>query len=304
MQAMTDAFSACHAVTHQWERGYVNHPADPGGATLNGVTQAVYDGYRRRCGRPQQHVRHMSKAEELEIYRRQYWNRVRAEHLTPGIDLVVYDLAVNSGPDRAIRYLQAALGVKQDGEIGEATLAAVREAYDRDDDDAVIQRIMDARNRFLRGLKTFRVFGKGWMNRTRDVEARAKRMEVVEDRARTFVERGKRTKPAAPPDPALPEVYRPDKATSKPDDPVIDADRAVKTGGALIGIGAILKAVQETIDGVKQTIDGVIPSGSAIAVAIIVVAAGVSLFHGWQRWRDADLDITIEPQGDGHEISQ
>ena len=47
----------------RWEGGYVNHPADPGGATNKGVTQKVYDSWRKRQGLATRDVRQLEEAE-------------------------------------------------------------------------------------------------------------------------------------------------------------------------------------------------------------------------------------------------
>lgn len=149
------------------EGGYVNHPRDPGGATNQGVTQRVYDAYRTLKGRPRQSVRNMVADEVADIYTRQYWNLVRGDDLPAGLDYAVFDFAVNSGPARAIRYLQSVVGLVGDdidGLIGMGTLAAVNKAVEKDE-EAVITALCDKRLAFVRGLDTFDVFGKGWTRR-------------------------------------------------------------------------------------------------------------------------------------------
>lgn len=159
---MKDNYPACLAFTLQFEGGYVNHPRDPGGETNRGITKRVYDAYRARKGRGVQSVKLISEAEVQEIYKRQYWDAVRGDELPKGVDAAVFDLAVNSGVGRAARMLQQALGVKVDGNIGLATMAAVNTA----DPKKLASDIIAARNAFLRRLKTFPTFGKGWMRRT------------------------------------------------------------------------------------------------------------------------------------------
>ncbi len=107
------------------EGGYADHPADPGGATMRGVTQRVYDGWRRRRGVPVRSVRLIEPGEVEAIYRLQYWDAVRADDLPAGLDYGVFDAAVHSGPGQAAKWLQRALGVTADGQVGEATLAAL-----------------------------------------------------------------------------------------------------------------------------------------------------------------------------------
>ena len=98
------------------EGGYVNHPKDPGGATNKGVTQRVYDDYRRRNGLPTRDVRQLQEAERLNIFRGSYWNPIKGDQLPAGVGYVVYDGAVNSGVSQSVKWLQRALGIKADGQ--------------------------------------------------------------------------------------------------------------------------------------------------------------------------------------------
>ncbi|MBB3771503.1 lysozyme family protein [Angulomicrobium tetraedrale] len=150
------------------EGGYANHPADPGGATNRGVTQRVYDGWRTRKGQPARSVREITPAEVAAIYDMQYWDKVRGDDLPAGIDYVVFDGGVHSGPVQSVKWLQRALGVAADGSIGAATLGAL-EAHP--DHDALIADIIARRLAMLRGLKTWSTFGKGWSSRLKDVLA-------------------------------------------------------------------------------------------------------------------------------------
>jgi len=166
---MVERFSHWLSLVLVHEGGYVNHPSDPGGATNKGVTQAVYDTYRRRQGKPTQSVKHITAAELVAIYRRDYWDKIKGDDLPAGLDYAVFDFAVNSGITRAAQYLQRLVGVKDDGKIGPKTLEAVS-MHDR---KQLINRLCDKRLSFLRGLGTFSVFGKGWTRRVEDVRAKA-----------------------------------------------------------------------------------------------------------------------------------
>lgn len=152
------AHALSHVLIH--EGGYVNHPRDPGGATNKGVTQRVYDDWRRKQGKSPRSVRDIEASEIGAIYRREYWDKVRGDDLPAGVDYAVFDFAVNSGVSRATKYLQAVVGVAQDGVIGPATLAAVAASPRH-----VVEAIMDKRVAFLKGLETFPTFGRGWMAR-------------------------------------------------------------------------------------------------------------------------------------------
>ena len=84
-----------------------------------------------------------------------------------GLDYAVFDFAVNSGVGRASKYLQAVLGVAQDGQIGARTLAAIQSPK------ATINALCDRRMSFLRNLRTFLTFGKGWTRRVSGVRSKA-----------------------------------------------------------------------------------------------------------------------------------
>lgn len=156
-----------HILKH--EGGYVNHPRDPGGATMKGITQKTYDSWRDRQRQPRQSVRLISDAEISAIYRRDYWEPIRGDELPAGVDYCVFDFAVNSGINRAARYLQNAVGTEADGVIGAETIAAAGSVGPA----SIINHICDARMSFLKGLSTWRDFGKGWTARVSDVRAKA-----------------------------------------------------------------------------------------------------------------------------------
>lgn len=154
----------------QHEGGYVNHPEDPGGATNKGVIQRVYDAYRRNKGLSTRSVREITNAEVFEIYDQQYWDTVKADRLPAGVDYAVFDYAVNSGTVRAIKDLQRTVGAPVDGGIGDVTIAAVNAAC-AVDEEKLIRDYCNRRMGFLKSLRTYKTFGKGWSRRvmgTRD----------------------------------------------------------------------------------------------------------------------------------------
>lgn len=149
----------------RWEGGYVNHPADPGGATNKGVTQKVYDAWRARQGLAARDVRQLADAEMQAIYEAGYWLPPRCDVLPGGLDQVQFDTAVNMGVGRAVRFLQQAVGAGVDGDFGAGTLKCVA----RCDTGTALAAYCDAREAYYRGLVArnpkLAVFQKGWMNR-------------------------------------------------------------------------------------------------------------------------------------------
>jgi lysozyme family protein len=159
-------FAECVAVVLRHEGGFVDHPRDPGGATNRGITLRTLRDWRGDDSLTADAVRELTEEEAREIYFARFWNPIRADELPPGVDLAVFDFAVNSGPGRAARELQAAVGATADGAIGRATLAAVRAA----DAAQVVGNLSERRRAFLRRLPTFETFGRGWLRRVADVE--------------------------------------------------------------------------------------------------------------------------------------
>ncbi len=165
-------FDAALKAVLRHEGGYVNHPKDPGGATNQGVTQAVYDAWRVDHGLPVQTVRVITPAEVMALYKRRYWDAVHGDHLPSGLDYCLFDFAINSGPRRAGSFLQEALMIDIDGQIGPNTLAAVK----AQPVEPLVDCICDLRMAYLKGLRTFSTFGKGWTARVKGVRATAKAM--------------------------------------------------------------------------------------------------------------------------------
>jgi len=161
---MKDTFQRALALVLKHEGGFVNHPADPGGATNKGITLAVYREVYGK-GKTVDDLKRITDEQVAHIYRTRYWAKVRGDDLPAGLDYAVFDFAVNSGPARAAKYLQRIVGVTQDGVIGPQTLAAVA----KHDPAKLITRLCDDRLNFLKGLSTWPTFGKGWSRRVVDV---------------------------------------------------------------------------------------------------------------------------------------
>lgn len=161
-------FAASLDAVLKHEGGWSDHPADPGGATNLGITLATLAAYRGRKV-TKADVKALTKQEAGRIYRDKYWDTVRGNDLPKGLDFAVFDYAVNSGPSRAAKALQAILGVPQDGKIGPLTLAAATVK----DTQWLIAAYCRKRLSFLERLKTWRVFGRGWKRRVKETEALA-----------------------------------------------------------------------------------------------------------------------------------
>ena len=168
-------FDICLDHVLRLEGGYVDHPSDPGGATNMGITHKTLARWRRISPwwkLDKAEVKALGRLEAARIYRASYWDRARAGSLPPGLDLALFDYAVHSGPDRAVRTLQAELGAAADGQIGPLTLEAV-EGRLRKGAGSLIEAYCDRRLGFLGRLPTFATFGRGWTSRVTDIRTTA-----------------------------------------------------------------------------------------------------------------------------------
>lgn len=166
---MNENFQACLEIVLEYEGGLSNNPKDPGGRTNRGITQRVYDAYRISQSLHTSDVLGITDAELEFIYRTQYWDAVKGYSLPVGVDLVMFDYAVNSGAAQAAKDLQRVLGAPVDGIVGTATLAGVAVK----DNTAIINGVCAARLSFMRGLKTWGTFGSGWGARVAGVQHQA-----------------------------------------------------------------------------------------------------------------------------------
>ena len=135
------------------EGGYVHNPADPGGETNWGISKRAY---------PDVDINALTIDGAKAIYLEDYWMKGRMDDYHPAIAFQVFDTAVNSGIETAVRILQRALGVKDDGQVGHQTLSALQAQKP----NAVLLRFAAERLEFLINLSTWPTFGRGWARRT------------------------------------------------------------------------------------------------------------------------------------------
>ena len=165
---MKDNFSKALAAVLVHEGGFVNNPKDPGGMTNLGCTKAVWE---EHCGHSvdEKAMRALTPNDVGPLYKRKYWDKVCGDDLPAGVDYVVFDAAINSGPGRAAKWLQACVGVEVDGGIGPKTLAAVRAFSPKH----LVEDYTKRRLSFLMDLPTWDTFGRGWSRRVGEVESSA-----------------------------------------------------------------------------------------------------------------------------------
>lgn len=182
---MSNKFDRAVEVVLRHEGGFVDNVKDAGGATNFGISLR----YARTLGSlldldgdgdvDKDDIILITKDKAKVVYRGWFWRDVRGDELPPGIDLTVFDYAVNSGAGRAIKALQDAVGVEADGVFGPATMRAVQAT----DATEVINKINDGRLEFLKRAKNTKTgallwptYGRGWTRRVNDVRERSLEM--------------------------------------------------------------------------------------------------------------------------------
>lgn len=270
---------------HEGGDKYTNHPKDPGKGTKYGITQAVYDDYRNGKGLKQRSVKNIEESEMTEIYRVRYWLAAKCDSLPAGVSYVVFDGAVNSGVAQSTKWLQRALGVNPDGVIGPATLNAVKDWKNYDN---LIDKICDRRLAFLKALKTWSTFGRGWQARVEQVRATGKAWADgdVSPEPLGFINAEEATAKG-----------RLSDAKSAP--PVGAGDAAAGIGGGGLGVGVLLDNAKDQLmpySGTNTALDKVI---SLVIIASLVVAVGGIAYRVYatykKKQRAEALNIETKP---------
>lgn len=149
------------------EGGYVDHPADPGGATNRGITFKLFKQYAAELGVPgtKDSLKSLTEQQARHIYKKEFWDKFHGDKINDQqVATQVFDFYVNAGAP-ALKRLQEEIGVTADGVIGPVTLSILNMA----NPEIVFDGYRDARIQFYKDLAekkpTMKVFLKGWLNR-------------------------------------------------------------------------------------------------------------------------------------------
>lgn len=265
---------------------FSNDPQDPGGATLHGITQGTYNAYRRNRGLP---VRALSPnmansaewlRERAEIYRLQYWNIIKGDQLPPGIDYVVFDGAVNSGPSQSVKWLQRSLGFTGkdvDGVLGERTLGAIERVSNH---DALIAKILDRRMAFLKSLRTFSRFGRGWTSRVNGVRRTAQAWARGDVGPAIHASSGSGARARLEDAHTIPSTAAGDMATGG--------------GVASGGVGEVVRQAQGSLEPLAASSDAIAKVVAALVISGVVLTAGGLAYRWWARRRAGKLADALD----------
>ncbi|MHB1955008.1 MAG: glycoside hydrolase family 108 protein [Sulfobacillus sp.] len=165
---MITPFQTALAFTLPWEGGYVDNPADPGGATDKGVIQQTYNAWRTEHQLPVQSVRLITLFEADAIYKTDYWEAAHCHEFPLKLSCAVFDWAVNHGVLGAVECLQDTANVSVDGIVGPVTIEAAQKPelwkpYDQNRIHWYVKRAQTDPSQT--------VFLDGWINRVMALDA-------------------------------------------------------------------------------------------------------------------------------------
>lgn len=170
---MTPQFLKILPITLGFEGGFSDRPSDPGGATMLGVTRTTLSRYLMRAASLDE-LKALTATTVQPIYFSDFWLPSHAGDCPPGVDLMVFDAAVNSGPIRSLRWLQQALGVTVDEVYGELTRQAAKAAKPA----TLITQMAALRSTFLHA-QSDAADNPGWFTRVSQVAGTAQAMATA-----------------------------------------------------------------------------------------------------------------------------
>jgi lysozyme family protein len=134
------------------EGQYSNDPRDPGGETNWGISKRSH---------PNLIIKSLTREQAKDIYLYEFWNIIEADTLPDSVAYQVFDFAVNSGIETAIRYFQRTLNVADDGNFGPESKVAMQKMTEPD----MIMNLNAERLEFMTKLKNWPNASKGWARR-------------------------------------------------------------------------------------------------------------------------------------------
>ena len=274
---MRENFPKAMAIELRYEGGKVDDPRDPGGRTNQGVIQRVYSAYRAQKGLPVRDVYLMEPHERDEIYRRNYAEKIRFNDLPSGIDLLILDGAINSGPAQSVKWVQRSLGLTADGIMGDVTVNAI---VNHPDMHKLVDDVCNRRLLFLKNLKHWPVYKNGWTSRVNTVRSTAKAWISQKDA------------------PAVAGTAKGSERKAYLSDAVAAPARGV--GDAAGGSGGTLTVLSQGIDQAKEALlpasDLTFVSRLLIGLTVLgLILAVVGFGYSWYaRKRKAELEDALD----------
>jgi len=175
---MKENYESALAHVLKSEGGWSDDSTDAGGATMKGVTFAVFKEFKRNPHLTKDDLRNISNQDIHDIYKQLYWDKIHGDDLPAGVDYAVFDAAVNMGVGRAAKLIQEAVGVTADGVLGPASLSSIQKT----DSKELIEKFSELKNNFYHGIVESRPdqvkYLNGWLIRVAEVKTISENMVV------------------------------------------------------------------------------------------------------------------------------
>lgn len=146
------------------EGGFSRDARDAGNWTGGEVGRGILRGTKKgisAAAYPNLNIEELSNEDIMYIYHRDYWSKIRGGDIMWPLNLAMFDAAVNCGVKRSIQFIQRTLNIDDDGIFGHKTLMAIISHSSFWN----AERAISERERYYRKLKTFPIYGKGWISR-------------------------------------------------------------------------------------------------------------------------------------------
>ncbi|MBF0121618.1 MAG: secretion activator protein [Desulfobacterales bacterium] len=146
--------------TIKFEGGLSCHKDDKGGITKFGISSSSY---------PNLDITNLTIDKAKEIYRKDFWNKLKLDQIQFPLNALIFDFTVHSGQNRAVSLLQEILSISKDGIIGHTTLQAIKNKSEQNLKGLCIEyqhkRTLFILNLILSKQSYWDSFGRGWINR-------------------------------------------------------------------------------------------------------------------------------------------
>lgn len=128
---------------------------------MDGITLVTFQSWMHDSSLTSNDLRTITQTQVADLYQDCYWNPINGTQLPAGVDLMVWDMAVNAGVSASAKLVQSIVAVAMDGDIGLVTLEAIRAFPPL----ALIDDLATQQTTYYRSLGGFAYFGVGWLRR-------------------------------------------------------------------------------------------------------------------------------------------
>lgn len=158
------SFDTAFSRTIGSEGGYKADRADRGDWTSGRVNVGKLNGTKygiSAMSYPDLDIKSLTLEDAKAIYKKDWWDKLGLDKYPEGMAYQLFDAAINSGWHNAVEMLQAAIGVKVDGNLGPVTLAKFKTIQN----DDMLMLFLAARLEFMTNVSTWSTYGRGWARR-------------------------------------------------------------------------------------------------------------------------------------------